>query len=716
MTSKRILTLALIFSLGVTAACGTDSADDRNLSFSKTTTTVKTGKTTTTLALKPTGSSSGPSSTAESDTTPESDMGGQSDIDPASFGNGPGLPTGGSAGTANLMDCYDAILGDPKYQDESKNGTISHVTTLVAMYSEANNGIIDCSDGSRLWEEIMDWVTKLINVKVPSPELVHYSYAPFITLEDELSPLGDIIWNEGLVVWDRDRFGAGFAPPEPGFIYAYDIDEETGVGTPWIHDHIAYRVRPCTESRFTEFTEIEGRSFVYQYAVSERAYRDDDPMRCVDVETISYGVHLDGSPSEYTLRAGPRRFELKNLVKDDKFVVVGFGDSYGSGEGNPASDTRWVDRSFFASDEDTMANPESLFWPEGDLEEFGVNTSAHDQCHRSSESGLGKAIASLGEDYTGEILYGHFACSGAVSFDVFASPYTPDFWGFERQQDPQIEQALRWLSERNSSPREVDAVVISVGGNDVGFADVIYDCFIEAGDCYNEDDTRALRRVIPSRISARGELVGSVVAQLFPNAEIFFTAYTDGIGVSRSNPKDLDNDGACSYDDDPWFGEVEWDDDEFWDILAVDSRWIVGFVNDLNGQLVETTDSLNSGSARSISRNIELIYSNSSWMRRFMAERYPDIYLNMSGGYQRTHIIDSQFTDFRNNGFCAGSSRRNIMFNAEAGRRQGNDQAHYWSSGGWHPNDYGYELYGDAIAAALIETFPEQTRNLQSPR
>lgn len=698
MGGKKFVAFGLVFSIGVVSACGSNGVDDRNLSFSKTTTTVKYSKPTTTLALKPVGSSS------ESEEKPESDVGGQSSIDPASFGNGPGLPTGGSAGTASLWDCFDAILSDSTAKSAS-DSTVSHVTTLVTMYSEANNGIIDCSDGGRLWEDIMDWVTKLIAVKIPPVELVHRSFAPYV-------------WEaEGKVVWLEDTVRVSLPAPGNGEIYAYDIDEGTGVGTPWILDHIEYRVRPCTEPRFSEFARADGLSFGYEYSVRERNYRDNDPTACFDAETISYGVHLDGSPSEYTKTSGPERFVLKNLEKEDQFIVVGFGDSYGSGEGNPASGTDWDDRPFFASDENTMAFPESLFWPEGDLAEFGVNTTAHDQCHRSSESGLGKAIAMLGSEYQGDILFGHFACSGAISFNIWAAEYTPDFWGFEQTQDRQIDQALDWLSQRDASPGEVDAVVVSIGGNDVGFSDVIYDCFIEAGDCNDEDDTRALRRLINTDLPNRVQLVAEVVAQVFPNAEIFFTSYTDGISVSRRNSLDLDDDGACSYDDDPWFGRVEWDSDEFWDVRDDDARWIIGFLEDLNRQLAWQARFSGLDAYPSIRENINDQYQNSAWMNRRILNLYPGIDIDNGGWAQgRVHIISAQFDEFRNNGFCAGPSRRNIMFNSEAGDRQGLDQAFFWSSGGWHPNDYGYELYGDAIAAALIEAFPERTRNLGEPR
>ena len=56
------------------------------------------------------------------------------------------------------------------------------------------------------------------------------------------------------------------------------------------------------------------------------------------------------------------------------------------------------------------------------------------------------------------------------------------------------------------------------------------------------------------------------------------------------------------------------------------------------------------------------------------------------------------------------------MFNTEAGDVQGYDLVGLWSSGGWHPNDLGYSLYGNAIAEDLAATFPEDYQNLRVPR
>jgi len=78
----------------------------------------------------------------------------------------------------------------------------------------------------------------------------------------------------------------------------------------------------------------------------------------------------------------------------------------------------------------------------------------------------------------------------------------------------------------------------------------------------------------------------------------------------------------------------------------------------------------------------------------------------------RVHVTVPQYTLNQNNGFCT-RDRRNIMFNTEAGDVQGYDLGGFWSSGGWHPNDLGYSLYGNAIAEDLAATFPEDYQNLR---
>jgi len=621
-----------------------------------------------------------------------------SELDYRNWGRGPGLPSGGSFGTTSSSDCAEKIYKHLGSTDEG----VSRILYLVTMYNDANDGYIDCSDGGQTWEEIQDWVSKLIHVPIPQLKLEVQGYPPTISS----NPANIVKWRESVEL--------AFPFPEPGTIFAEDIDPATRRGTPWILDSMSYRTRSGRNGRVSSLT-TSGPRFTYSDSVSLNSYRDNDPKAYFSVAATASGVRPDGQPSRTQITFPFEKFNLANLVVDDSFVVVGFGDSYGSGEGNPGSDEGWSDRGFFQSDENTNLNPDNLWWPEGELSEFSVNTEYHDHCHRSSKSGLAKAIQLLGDRYTGEIKYGHFACSGAVTENIWIGSYVPDFWGYERSQRPQIDQANDWLATNGLSPLHVDAVVVSAGGNDTGFSDVIYDCFIEAGDCYNETDTLNYFNNIWNVISQKMDNMVMVAAQMYPNAKIFYTSYTDGISVSKRNPGDKDRwwpndpkDGVCSDNDDPWHEWVENDTDELWDIRTEDSKFLVKYLNKINESLKKKADSLFlNGSQEVLTGYLASHFSNT-----------PEIVVRTPtfAGKGRVYLIDGQFTNNRNNGFCAGSSKRNIMFNNEAGEKQGSDQYQYWSSGGWHPNDLGYRQYGDAIAEALARNFRETAINLRRAR
>lgn len=363
------------------------------------------------------------------------------------------------------------------------------------------------------------------------------------------------------------------------------------------------------------------------------------------------------------------------------FVLLAFGDSYGSGEGNPAGakpgSINWSDdnalEDFSTTDYASRTNFQKWWW---DFETVGgaerpkfaaqgvdselVATSW--VCHRSSDSGIAKAVESLLASHSFAIKFGHFACSGAKSQHITRSTYTPGFNEYPLSVPTQIDQANTWLTRQLISKKDVDAVVVSIGGNDVGFADVIESCFIMAGACNNDDDMQTLFDNIPSRISTAVNSVVSAVQSNYPNAKIFFTAYTDGISVSSTSSHDKDGDGVCSEGDDPYFETVEHGTDEFWDLRADDAVFVRDVLDEINSSLASAIN-----------------------------------------GKSNVSLIDAQYTNYRNNGFCT-LERRNITFNDEAVARQGADQWHV-SSGGWHPNDRGYGYYGAAIAAKFDAVF-----------
>lgn len=132
------------------------------------------------------------------------------------------------------------------------------------------------------------------------------------------------------------------------------------------------------------------------------------------------------------------------LVDPVHHVVVGLGDSYGSGEGAPRR----------------IAIPK-------------VRKAVWDQetCHRSANSAQARAALKLEKSSDkSAVTFVHLACSGAT--------VNRGILGTFKGQPTQIEDAFV-----RTSGNQIDAVVLSVGGNDIGFADVIMKCLVPFNNC-----------------------------------------------------------------------------------------------------------------------------------------------------------------------------------------------------------------------------------------
>lgn len=669
------------------AACGNDNAESdptRNIKLPITTTTLSLSKSPLRVPS--------PTLPVLSPTTTPDTIGEEAERYAAAINASGGRPFAPSSTRDRPLDCYEEVarlFGDQKLG--------SGWVLLYDQYvTEVASGFFDCDDPEEFLEEFLSWTTKMIQVQVPDPD-------PQATPDR-----GVVSRADGSITW-RIQFTGGFdATPEPGFIYAYDLAPDSSApggnsGNIWLYDRLEIATADCMGGAWSEWDSMAGRT-VHQVTIPIEAYRPGGRELCARYQVRAIGTLVDGRPSEYVALSGERFVFLPDVDQDDlidPFVLIGFGDSYGSGEGNPylrgAADDPGAPECI-SSIENIVSSASrcdiELWWEDGALERLGVNDTSLTNaaaCHRSSESGLSKAAEELAATFTGEIVYSHFACSGAVSGNIWKTMYEPGFWSDPTWVPVQITEALDWLTTVDRTPSEVDAVVVSIGGNDVGFSDVIYDCFIEAGDCNDESDTRGLYNSISTVIPEAMRAVVVGVRSNFPNATIYFTLYTDGISVNPSSSYDLDNDGACSYDDDPWFGSVPYDSDEFWDILARDARFVRSFLERINQTITETVSQINASGARR--QNLYLGWAN----QVYMDESEPQ-------GVGATQVISSQFTDYRNNGFCT-RSRRNIVFNDEAIANQGADQWWLWSSGGWHPNDLGHRLYAEGIVNAMSRDF-----------
>lgn len=129
-------------------------------------------------------------------------------------------------------------------------------------------------------------------------------------------------------------------------------------------------------------------------------------------------------------------------VKD--LLVVSIGDSYGSGEGVP---------------------------PFIDVFAEGVNDK-NSRCDRSSRAASAQAAMQLEKaDPRTSVTFIHLACSGAQIVEGVLNPYAGANPTGHDRIPPQIDYLKALIGDRS-----IDLMHMSIGGNDMGFADIIKAC------------------------------------------------------------------------------------------------------------------------------------------------------------------------------------------------------------------------------------------------
>jgi lysophospholipase L1-like esterase len=183
--------------------------------------------------------------------------------------------------------------------------------------------------------------------------------------------------------------------------------------------------------------------------------------------------------------AGAFSVTSEEPVRVTDLLVVSVGDSYASGQGDPPFD--------FGAD----------YFPA--------------PCYRSRVSGPSQAAAMLERDdpHT-SITFLSVACDGAeVRRGLLGVQTARDGTGID---PPQLEEVRQVVGGR----RPIDVLLVSVGGNDVGFADVI-------GACVRSSCERMVRRAVPGRLEALGvdyRALVSEIATLAPR-RTYITEYPD---------------------------------------------------------------------------------------------------------------------------------------------------------------------------------------------
>ncbi len=245
------------------------------------------------------------------------------------------------------------------------------------------------------------------------------------------------------------------------------------------------------------------------------------PVVCTNCSAFSAAL----KPAPFTPEAAQRK---SNVAQE--FTVIGLGDSFMSGEGAPVTYGQFSPTGLFldglgGSTRETWSSglPTSRGQRDFNLPDAQRTRLAREAlaCHRGA-AGLGLAVDALRQTWPSnvDIIHQTFACSGAKVEHLISSPYSGpagcgkyppliaaltgrllnplqvaelatlniDYAICKTISDDtdtnsiraQIPEALEFL---NTQRLKADAVVMSIGGNDMGFGKIIGDCVTPFVNC-----------------------------------------------------------------------------------------------------------------------------------------------------------------------------------------------------------------------------------------
>lgn len=194
---------------------------------------------------------------------------------------------------------------------------------------------------------------------------------------------------------------------------------------------------------------------------------------------------------------------LKLKLKD--FLIAGLGDSNGSGEGNPdirGLRARWQDY----------------------------------RCDRSANSFEAQAALDIEKrDKKTSVTFVHLACSGASVPRGMVGPYG----GINDPGGPPLASQVSQL-QRLVGTRKIDAVLVSIGVNDLGFSDIVAFC-LNTVDCPSKpfEGGRPLDDVVKERLAALPTRYDQLATRLnrigIPPKRVFITQYFDSTRGGTGN-------------------------------------------------------------------------------------------------------------------------------------------------------------------------------------
>jgi hypothetical protein len=213
---------------------------------------------------------------------------------------------------------------------------------------------------------------------------------------------------------------------------------------------------------------------------------------CRDMDKPCIEFPLDYDPGSKTVSVKFAGLEIasRDVTVVDKLIVA-LGDSYGSGEGNPDIPAHFVDgRTDIDIIYKRLKGKKDFWFRREPMRDKDSEVSWLDpRCHRSMYSYSFKTALQLALSNPQQaVTYVSYACSGAVTENIFKDwqkakePAGKEVPGKERNKiRPQLDvlkELLKctgtgWKMECKKDQRQIDYLLLSTGGNDIGFADYV---------------------------------------------------------------------------------------------------------------------------------------------------------------------------------------------------------------------------------------------------
>lgn len=328
-----------------------------------------------------------------------------------------------------------------------------------------------------------------------------------------------------------------------------------------------------------------------------------------------------------------------------EFVIASIGDSFASGEGNPLVPGQHDDNG------QVTGQPEQWNPPDPDAQ----------QCHRSPLAHGGRATEILQSRFPQfRIRFVHVACSGAQIGQGLVSSYA----GVEPEAGDALQPQIAQLNQILGQQR-VDALVVNIGVNDIGFGEIVKWCILFpdihcSGMTGLVDDTRASLAGLPTRFeilqaSIRGTDSGPQESLPPP----FLNALPGQVYLVEYPDPTRDEDGRTCH--------KSGDDDPFRNLTREELSWMQD----------EVLPGLNGAVRRAAENGAAL------------GEPYT--------------YVSGTMADSRRHGICA--SQPHFLSNRQALRSQGADAADFgpfhFSNGIAHPNALGHASVAERVADAI---------------